>query len=157
MEQNSKQPYPSSELREKENFVVACLRVGKEMYKKAWCTCKVVFSPIQPIAFLTFSLTSPSWYLKLPSVKTSGESKGTARGPAFPLIFRPNWGPKSRKNFFWDRAPPLSEGLDPPLKTIHFVTFFPSRVIWGHLTEEIQPIQTNGLKVLIRYIVFAIK
>ena len=54
--------------KEKENFVIACLRPsqnvklgiftgsravdGKEMYKKAWCTCKVVFLPCQAIAFL---------------------------------------------------------------------------------------------------------
>ena len=45
-----------------------------------------------------------------------------------PLIFRPNWGPKGQKNFFWDQTPltpyirvcmnappgsPLSEGLYP--------------------------------------------
>ena len=28
---------------------------GKEMYKKAWCTCKVVFLPYQAIPFFTFS------------------------------------------------------------------------------------------------------
>ena len=53
------------------NFVIACLRPsqnvklgiftvrsavdGKEMYKKAWCTCKVVVLPCQAIAYLTFS------------------------------------------------------------------------------------------------------
>ena len=36
---------------------------GKEMYKKAWCTCKVVVFPCQAIAYLTFS--SPP-HLKLP-------------------------------------------------------------------------------------------
>ena len=53
------------------NFVIACLRPsqnmklgiftgsravdGKEMYKKAWCTCKVVVLPCQAIAYyLTF-------------------------------------------------------------------------------------------------------
>ena len=38
------------------------------MYKKAWCTCRVVVLPIytKPIAFLPFSLTSPSSLLKLP-------------------------------------------------------------------------------------------
>ena len=50
---------------------------------------------------------------------------GGSRGGA-PLIFRPNWGPKGRKNIFlrpgppyirvWMTGPlPLSEGLDPPL------------------------------------------
>ena len=47
-------------------------------------------------------------------------------GEGPPLIFRPNWGPKGRKNIFsrpgpryirvWMTGPlPLSEGLDPPL------------------------------------------
>ena len=52
------------------NFVIACLRPsqnvklgiftgsravdGKEMYKKAWCTCKVVVLPCQATAYLTF-------------------------------------------------------------------------------------------------------
>ena len=56
---------------EKENFVIACLRLsqnvklgilmwqscsdGKEMYKKAWCTCQVVVLPYQAICFFTFS------------------------------------------------------------------------------------------------------
>ena len=33
-------------------------------------------------------------------------------GPAPPLIFGPNWGPKSRKNFLGSTGPPLSQGLD---------------------------------------------
>ena len=36
------------------------------MYKKVWCMCRVVVLPIQPIAFLTFSLPSPWWHLELP-------------------------------------------------------------------------------------------
>ena len=62
-------------------FVIACFRPsqnvklgifagsravnGKEMYKKAWCTCKVVVLPCQAIAFFTFS--SPL-HLKLPII-----------------------------------------------------------------------------------------
>ena len=57
------------------------------------------------------------------------------RGPVdpFPLIFTPNWGPKGRKKFFWDRVPPfvrvwmtgpplppLYKGLVPPLKTTDY-------------------------------------
>ena len=38
---------------------------GKEIYKKAWCTCKVVVLPCQAIAFFTFS--SPL-HLKLPII-----------------------------------------------------------------------------------------
>ena len=63
------------------NFVTACLRPSqnvklgifkgsravdsKEMYKKAWCTGKVVVSLCQAIAYLTFS--SPP-HLKLPNI-----------------------------------------------------------------------------------------
>ena len=63
------------------NFVIASLRPlqnvklgifagsravdGKEMYKKAWCTCKVVVLPCEGIAYLTFS--SPP-HLKLPII-----------------------------------------------------------------------------------------
>ena len=63
------------------NFVIACLRPsqnvklgiftgsravdGKEMYKNAWCTGKVVVSLCQAIAYLTFS--SPP-HLKLPNI-----------------------------------------------------------------------------------------
>ena len=63
------------------NFVIPCLRPsqnvklgifmgsravdGKEMYKKVWCTCKVVVLPCQAIAYLTFS--SPP-HLKLPII-----------------------------------------------------------------------------------------
>ena len=60
--------------------------------------------------------------------------------PTPPLICRPKWGPKDRKKFFWrpgpppylrvwmtapqppSPPPPLSEGLDPPLKTTSKVT-----------------------------------
>ena len=37
------------------------------MYKKAWCTCKVVVLLIKPIVFLTFSLPSASLDLKVPT------------------------------------------------------------------------------------------
>ena len=36
------------------------------MYKKAWCTCKVIVLQIKPIVFLTFSLPSASLDLKVP-------------------------------------------------------------------------------------------
>ena len=70
-----------SKLTKRMNFVIACLRPsqnvklgiftgsravdGKEMYKKVWCTCKVLFLPCQAIAYLTFS--SPP-HLKLPII-----------------------------------------------------------------------------------------
>ena len=50
---------------------------------------------------------------------SSGGSRRGSRAPPPPrLIFRPNWGPKTRKNFIADRpppSPPLSQGLDPAL------------------------------------------
>ena len=36
------------------------------MYKKAWCTCKIVVLLIKPIVYLTFSLPSASLDLKVP-------------------------------------------------------------------------------------------
>ena len=73
-----------SKFMERMNFVIACLRPsqnvklgiftgsqgsrvvdGKEMHKKARCTCKVVVLPCQAIAYLTFS--SPP-HLKLPII-----------------------------------------------------------------------------------------
>ena len=39
---------------------------GKEMYKKAWCMCKVAVLLIKPIAFFMFSSLLPSTDLKVP-------------------------------------------------------------------------------------------
>ena len=44
------------------------------MYKKAWCTCKVVVLRNKPIAFLTSGLPSPSSLLKLPGWFRTGTS-----------------------------------------------------------------------------------
>ena len=57
---------------------------GKQMYKKAWCTCKVVVSLIKSIAFLPFLLLSPSFLLKLsinctPSWRLAGHLGKTGR------------------------------------------------------------------------------
>ena len=68
--------------------------------------------------------TSGIWRIsaELNNLKLSGGSRGRARGGGTLLIFGPNWGPIRRaKKFFWvdDRPlppPPLSEGLDSPLK-----------------------------------------
>ena len=74
------QPYPSSwrewilSLRQFTSFTKREIRHfhelrrtvdGKEMYKKAWCSCKVVVLPCQAIAYLTF-LSPP--HLKLPII-----------------------------------------------------------------------------------------
>ena len=57
--------------------------------------------------------------------EASAEERGSdpvadpGQEPASPFIFRPKWGPKGRKKFFWGRPyPALSQGLDdrpPPL------------------------------------------
>ena len=39
---------------------------GKEMYKKAWCTCKIIVLLIKPIVFGVFLFPSPSSGLKVP-------------------------------------------------------------------------------------------
>ena len=68
LELNFYQPYPSSwreTKRELGIFTGSRAVDGKEMYKKAWCTCKVVVLPCQAIAFFTFS--SPL-HLKLPII-----------------------------------------------------------------------------------------
>ena len=56
-------------------FVLQSCSDGKEMYKTALYTCKVVVLPIERIAFLPFLLPSPSLLLNLPSesVECSGE------------------------------------------------------------------------------------
>ena len=41
------------------------------MYKKAWCTCKIVVLLIKPIAFVAFPLPSPPSDLKVPNVSYS--------------------------------------------------------------------------------------
>ena len=40
---------------------------GKEMYKKACCTYKIVVLLIKPIDFVAFPLSSPSSGLKVPN------------------------------------------------------------------------------------------
>ena len=54
--------------------------VGEEMYKKAWCTCKVVVLHNKAIAFLKSYLPSPSSLLRLPKFKGRGKGEfGRAR------------------------------------------------------------------------------
>ena len=43
------------------------------MYKKAWCTCKVVVLLMKPIVYLTFSLPSASLNLKVPVIFKVGD------------------------------------------------------------------------------------
>ena len=69
-----------------------------------------------------------TWPLVEVWLQDPGEGPG---GPGSPLIFRPKWGPKSRKNFFWGLSPPpisgsgwpgvpLCEALDPSLDCNRF-------------------------------------
>ena len=63
------------------------------------------------------------------------------RGPGGgcpPLIFRSNWGPKSRKNF-WDTPPSVSKGLDnhPPLSQGLDLALKFSKLILIHFLEEL--------------------
>ena len=81
---NFKEPYSSSEReikfrrclfmssikREIRHFQLWSCKKGKKMYKKVWCTCKVVVLLIKPIVFLMFSLLSASLDLKVPNKAT---------------------------------------------------------------------------------------
>ena len=64
------------------------------------------------------------WISVLKQWRIEGMGPGTPSPPPpplFPLFFRPNWGLKGRKKFFWrpsplpPQAPPLFEGLNPLL------------------------------------------
>ena len=48
------------------------------MYNKACCTCRVFVLLIQPVSFLTFSLSSPSWHFIVPNVVLSWLEKTAA-------------------------------------------------------------------------------
>ena len=65
---NSKGPYSSSESEIKFRrclFTSYLCKNGKEVYEKAWCTCKVVVLLMKPVVFFnTFSLPSRCWILK---------------------------------------------------------------------------------------------
>ena len=57
------------------HFHVVVGLVVQRRTRKVWCTCKFVVLPNKPIAFLTFSLPSPSSLLKLPVVYHRRSSK----------------------------------------------------------------------------------
>ena len=60
---------------------------AEEMYKKAWCTCKVVVLLMKPIVFLTISLPSASLDLEVPiltatqTLKSEPIGNGIHRAP----------------------------------------------------------------------------
>ena len=78
-EPNSWEPYSSSEKERKfsrrlftssikseiRHFPVVVVQWWQRNVQKAWCTCRVVFLPCKAISFLTVSLSSPSWHLKV--------------------------------------------------------------------------------------------
>ena len=101
------------------------------IFKKAWFSLNVIFfKNFIPLyyAWCQGELTNYYWVyvrsgsglaaeeiksigiarLRVRFVGISGRSRGGARGPGGPLIFRPNWGPKGRKKFLRDRLPPPS-------------------------------------------------
>ena len=84
------------------------------------------------------------------------------RGPGArppPLSFRPNWGPKGRKNFL--ETAPLSQGLDPALQSmctdktaVNFCVelWFPCKIVI-HLHVVAEKISFTKLLRLLEYIV----
>ena len=73
------------------------------MYKNAWCRCRVVVLPIQPVSFSTFSLSSPSWHFILPNVLLSWPEKNSRHLAKSPLVFPPNdvWGTSAEIPYWW--------------------------------------------------------
>ena len=71
----------------------------------------------RPPAAPPFVKYTSSYYKTLG--RGSGGSRGGVRGARSPLFFDQNEARRAEKNFFWDRAPSLSHGLDdrppPPL------------------------------------------
>ena len=55
---------------------------GREMYKQAWCTYKVIFCQSKPIAFLSFSWLLPSLLLNLPINSDKKKKKFLLQGPS---------------------------------------------------------------------------
>lgn len=66
--------------------------------------------------------------------------QGRGRGPSF-LIFRPNGGPRGRKNFFWDRVSSLisRSGWPPPL---------PHLKVWSATGEWVSKPFPNGDRLI---------
>ena len=90
--------------KERGNFVVACVLPlynvklgiftswsrsdGKEMYKKTWCTWKMVVLVVKPVVFVTFSLWSPSSDLEVPNRDlTTATATATATGRSNTIRF----------------------------------------------------------------------
>ena len=62
----------SSTRREIRQFHVVVVHDGKGMYQKRDARAKLLFCNLNLLAFLPFSLPSPSSLLKLPSIKDGG-------------------------------------------------------------------------------------
>ena len=82
-------------------FCVWCL--DHKSYNKCGCHGFSLCSPESYPNLLQLYL----YYLLNYTLHCSGGSRGGAWGPRSPLIFRPNWGPKGRKKFYWRAAHPL--------------------------------------------------
>ena len=119
-EKNIRRRLGTSSIKRKiRHFHVVVVQRRQRNVLKAWRTCKVVVLLYKPTTFLTFSLSSLSSFLKLPTNQGwlrlrrrsvgfgnhDGGSRGGAWGAPPPLIFRPNWGLKGRKIFFGDYTP----------------------------------------------------
>ena len=94
--------------------------LGEGTQRGAGCPRLQRFPPPPPTSGIQFLLKKnpePStWKPAIHSVESRIQDQWRIqeRGPVdpSPLIFTPNWGPKGRKKFFWDRAPPFCQGLD---------------------------------------------
>ena len=83
--------FPSSAKREIRHFdVVVVQRRQRNVQKSVIGTCKVVVLCNKPVAFLPFSLPSPSWLLKLPKEASTEERSwfpyNRPNRPKFPKV-----------------------------------------------------------------------
>ena len=63
---------------------------GKEMYKKVCCTCKVVVLLNKSIAYLPFSLPSPSSLRTFPNIACETVSKASVKTKITAEVVTPN-------------------------------------------------------------------
>ena len=103
------------------------------MYKRAWCTCRVVVLPLQPTAFWKFSLSSPSWHLKVPN-----DSQCTEAPPPPPLREK-KWTVQASPRlffFFWRERGVCTLAVEMSTynskrNVLNFSTFVTNIVLWN--------------------------
>ena len=137
-------------------MAVLCRMLNKILFSKLFCPSNNIILCIVPLLdcykLSLFQLIFENFVQPLP---WQIQGRGPGANPP-PLIFRPKWDPKGRKNFFWRPGPPylrvwmtsppspLSEGLDPPLHIIR----------WYFWNDIPRPLKTKSSKLLFKKAIF---